>query len=173
MAEMTVYGAPVVSIPSEVFCPACHGKNNVEKVYEAVCILENAEMKSSLKNEDNIIQNFDEVKAVAARLLSSSSRVPVLSCEFCNADIAIKTKVSQRVYSVPAQRICSCGSISDLRFSRDADRVKIMSGWPYLPFLYCRVCKQKLVIPVLGWNGWRNWVVKARRFFLMQKGDKL
>lgn len=169
MDVVTVFGAAVVNLPRKVTCPFCHSNNELEKVIVATCVLENPQLMAAMDN-DYRFETIAEVASVAARLVSNNSRKPVLRCEICHKDITVKAKVAQRMYSVPAQVICMCGMVSDLRFARDRDKVKIMVSWPYLPFLYCRSCKRKLVFPVLGWDTWRSWAYNTLRFFKNRKG---
>lgn len=169
MDVVTVFGAAVVSLPRKVSCPFCCCNIEVEKVIVATCALENPQLMAAMYS-DYHFQTIEEVAAVATRLVSNNSRKPVLRCEGCSKDITVKARVSQRVYSVPAQVICTCGMVSDLHFARDRDKVKVMVRWPYLPFLNCRSCKRKLVFPVLGWDFWRTWVFNILRNIRKWKG---
>lgn len=150
MAIVTVCGTKIVRMPGKVSCPFCLSSNNVESVFMAAFSL--------------------DTSADSERLVSSEP--PVVRCVRCEQEIVVNTTVSQRRYEVPAQVMCSCGALSDLHFSRDNRRIRIMDKCPYLPFLYCRRCKRKLVFPVMGGEVWRNWLFKVMRYFNTRKGVK-
>ncbi len=134
MESVTVSGSRVVSLPKLMVCPSCRQRNDVEEMVTAACLADGT--------------------ADAVIMLSNES--PQLRCGGCAQDIPVKVSVSQRVYRVPAQLSCNCcGALTDLRFSRDGNRVKIMPKWPFMPFLACRRCRIKLVFPVLGQDSWR------------------
>lgn len=151
MEVVTVYGTRVVKIPGLVPCPSCRNDNDIERVFRAAY--------------------SSDTSADAERLISSEP--PVVRCANCERDIVIGTTVSQRIYSVPAQVECCCGALSDLRFARDRNRVRIMARFPWLPFIFCRKCRKRLVLSVVGWESWRNWIFKAMRFIKQAKGAKL
>lgn len=133
MEVVTVCGARVAKMPGKVTCSSCRCRNDIERVFRAAFSA--------------------ETSTEAERLVSSTP--PVVRCIHCEGDIAIRVSVSQRRYDVPVQRLCSCGAETDLRFSRDSNRVKFMARWPHLPFVYCRRCRRKLVFPTVGQNWWR------------------
>lgn len=156
---------PVAKMSDVHKCTNCGTKNDVEKAFVAKCIAESPDLFESLGNGRKGIESIEEAQAIATRLDLSNSMPPVLICDECGQPMQLDVKSCIRKMAVPAELECVCGQHIDLRYQRDKERVRFIGSWPHVPYLRCRGCQQKLLIPIRGTESWRQIAFKLIQIF--------
>lgn len=156
---------PVAKMSDTHRCKICRTKNDVEKAFVAKAISESPDLFERLRNEKKGIESIEEAQNIASRLDLSDAMAPTLICDECGQPMQLNAKICTRKMVVPAQLECVCGQHIDLRYQRDKERVQFIGSWPHVPYLRCRGCRQKLLIPIKGTEAWRFIAFKMIQLF--------
>ena len=156
---------PIAKMADTHKCKNCGAVNDVEKVFIGRCISETPDLFASLGDSRKGIESIEEAKRISTRLDLSDAMAPTLICDDCGQPMQLNIKSCSRKMAVPAQLECVCGQHIDLRFQRDKERVRFIGSWPHVPYLRCRGCRQKLLIPIRGKEAWRSMAFKMFQLF--------
>lgn len=160
-----ISGGPVTKISDTHKCKNCGAINDVEKVFIGKCISETPDLFEKLGEGRKGIESIEEARQIASRLDLSDTMAPTLICDECGQPMIIPVKHHSRKMIVPTQLECVCGQNIDLRFNRDKERVRFTGNWPHVPYLKCRGCRQKLLIPIKGAESWRQIAFRMIQLF--------
>lgn len=166
MTEFVEISKGTVShLSSTHYCQHCGTDNDVELAFVAHSVWESPDLLATLSDADRLrIISFEQAGDISRRLDISNPHAPLLICEQCGLQSCLQ--VRHEVHSMTALAFvwCSCGQEVDLRYPADSNRIRFTSQFPSVPFLRCRSCNRKMLIPLCGKDTWRVPVFRIIRF---------
>ncbi len=153
---------PVAHMNGICKCPHCRKINSTERVFLALAIQESPIIWDELSDDEKCgIASIEEAQQVATRLDITDKAKPKIICEECGKSIQLSVKHTRHEMEVPAFLSCpECGVEIDMRYPGDSKRVMFTSHFPHLPFVHCKGCKKKVLLPVMGRQAWRYWIFR-------------
>lgn len=154
--QVQISSGLVTSMDSQVSCRSCGDIINVERLFVAKAMVETPELLATLPNGDRQeLVSLEQAQAVIERLDVTNPNQPVVQCASCGADTILSVSHYCRTMTVPAFLWCRCNQEVDLRYPSDRDRVRFMAKFPFMPFVNCRSCRKRMLLPPLGRDRWR------------------
>lgn len=162
--KMEISKGNVAHLSSTYYCQHCGRGNDVELAFIAMTVAETPDLFTTLSDADRErITSIELAQAISRRLDTSNPQAPLLICEQCGKQSRLQVRHEVSTMKVPAFLTCGCGQEADLRYPGDSSRIRFTSQFPGIPFLHCRSCKRKLLIPLCGKDAWRVAVFRVIR----------
>lgn len=154
----------VSRISSIHYCRHCGTENDVELAFVAHSVRETPALFDTLPDVDRLrINTIEQAKETSSRLDVSNPYAPSIECERCGIKSALQVRSEVHTMTVPAFLWCSCGQDIDLRYPGDKARVRFTAQFPHVPFMRCRSCKRRVILPLHGTDYWRTVLFKLIR----------
>lgn len=166
ITRVEVSSGVVARMDSEVNCRSCRGMINVERLFVAKAMIETPELLTFLCESDRLgITSLEQAQMVSEGLDVTNPNRPIVRCESCGGENNLAISRYNRSMEVPPFLWCRCGQEVDLRYPGDRERVRFMGRFPFMPFLVCRNCKKRMLLPPLGKDVWRMPVFHLMNLF--------
>lgn len=164
--QVEITTSTISHLSSVHYCRDCGKINDIELAFVALTVVETPELFTTLSGADRLrITSIAQAQTISSRLDISNPRSPMLTCEQCGKQFCLHVRHEVRTIKVPAFLSCGCGQEVDLRYPGDSRRVRFTSQFPGIPFLHCRSCKRKMLIPLYGKDSWRIPLFRVIRLF--------
>lgn len=146
------------------YCRHCGTENDVELAFIAHSVWETPALLDTLPDVDRLrINTIEQVEEISSRLDVSNPHAPSIVCERCGIKSVLQVRREVHTMTVPAFLWCGCGQEIDLRYPGDKARVRFTAQYPHIPFMRCRRCKRRVILPLYGKDAWRTFLFKLIR----------